>query len=132
MKALPMVLTLVILASACGGSDSTGPASNPVGTYRLEAIDGQPLPYDLFSSEIQSGSLTLRADGTYSATTTSRDEDIFTGEVTTNTETETGTYSHNGGAIRFTSPEGSLNATYDGTAIEINAVFIVLKYRRGA
>lgn len=115
--------TLAALAvlAAVGCSDSTGPSGqSAVGTYTLVAIDGDPLPYEFFGSEIRSGSLVLRADKTFTATTT---DDV-------STESESGTYAHSGSTITFTTSEGSVNGTYNGTTIEIDATIVVLTYRR--
>lgn len=123
------VLLVALLLSACGDSP-TGPDRSVVGTYQLATINASALPADIFGVEILSGSLSLKRDNTFSATSTSRYEDFETGEMITETETGTGTYTHDGTIIRFTEDGETIEATYDGRSITINAGIVVAVYRR--
>lgn len=125
------LLALVGLLLTAGCSDSTGPEGSPVGTYQLVEINGSPLPYDLFGTEILSATLSLRDDGTYAIRTVSREEDILTGEVYDYDELETGTFSLSGSVLTVTESGGfSSEATYDGDVIELDAGFVVFTFRR--
>ena len=124
-----VVLCGLLLIAAC--SDSTAPEDSPVGTYQLVAINGDPLPYALFGTEILSATLTLRDDGTYSIHTVSREEDIFTGEVHDHEDLETGTYSLSGSVLSVTESGGfTAEATYSGDEIALDAEFVVFVFRR--
>lgn len=110
----------LIVAVGCGDS-GTGPGvRSVVGTYALVAVDGDPLPQDLFGSQLMSGTLELRSNNSFTATTVYDD----------GTETESGTYAHSGNSITLTTSEGSVPATYDGTTIVVDATVVELTYRR--
>jgi len=127
--ALLMAAVTALILGGCG--DGTGPSASPVGRYSLVAIDGRPLPFKFLFSEILSGSVTLHSGGTYTASTTTRDEDIFTATVATVTDSETGRWSHRGSTIHLTQDGGlEASARYDGSTLELDAIFFVLTYQR--
>lgn len=128
-----LILTAAVLL-LLGCSDSTGPkAPSIAGTYTLTKIDGEPLPYEIIGTEILSGTVSFRADGTYTATTRSRYEDWDTGEWVTESETEAGTYEVDGS--RYTIdvdgdrvPDGS--GTFNDLGMSLDVGLFVLTYAR--
>lgn len=74
MRKLVLVMA-VLFAAACSDEDATGPAVDPlddiVGTYTLETMNGQALPYpliqvlDQFLMAQMGGSMTLNPNHTY-------------------------------------------------------------------
>lgn len=110
----------LIIAVGCGDSGTEPEDRSVVGTYALVAVDGDPLPQDIFGSRLMSGTLDLRSNNSFTATTVYDD----------GTETESGTYTHTGSTIKFSTSEGQLDGTYDGTTIVVDAVVVELTYRR--
>lgn len=128
MQKLLAVLVLVLLAGC--SDDPLGPEAL-AGTYDLVAIDGDPLPYELFNSVVTSGSLDLRADGTFRYTEHLRTEDVVTGEETSETESEAGTYHMDGSTLRFDF-ENDVEATgvVRDDELTVDAGLLVLLFRR--
>ncbi len=125
---------LVLGVTACGG-DGTGPES-VTGTYRLQTIDGDPLPFVVFEIgaekiEIAAGSVTLNEDmtcsniGTFRITTSS-------GNVTTNALIELCTYSIDGEALTLTSVADTTDTSGSivGSALTLTNAGFVLIYRK--
>lgn len=118
---------------ACG--DSTGPGGDPVGSWELETINDEQLPYTFFQfgtirSEILSGRLIVRSDGTYENTSTTRDTDGST--VTTTTETFTGTWTASGGSLTLTDDEdgSQINGSVSGNTLTFSEAGFEVVYRR--
>jgi len=112
--ALILAAVLPLTLAACG--DSTGPA-RVSGNYTLQSVGGDPLPAAAgFNEEITAGTLQLNANGTFSASITSR----FVGSGATNTLVFGGSYTQNGNQISLTfpNPDGTgtafADATWDG------------------
>lgn len=127
-----LIATLGCLAlAACELGTGAGDRS-PVGTYQLVSVDGQPLPATVLAAEILSGSATLRDDKTYTFTSTVRIEDVFTGDTSTETNTETGTWLYNGGGSIAFMEDGGENviASYDGDSIDVVAGIVTLRFER--
>jgi hypothetical protein len=100
--------TLALAIFACH-SDSTSPTVSLTGTYTLKSINGSPLPYTTSSGDrLTADVLTINANGTYT------DVSQYT---TTNgssaTDTESGTYTNNNGAVTFN--DLTDNLTYQGS-----------------
>lgn len=72
---LALALALGVTATAC--SDSTSPGASIAGTYSLQTINGQTLPFVVNSgtpySEVLSSQIRLDANGNYSSLTRYRD-----------------------------------------------------------
>ena len=94
-----------------GGGDSpttTTPTPTPItGTYTLQSVNGQSLPWvlqaedaDYMGVEVTAGSITLNQDMTCSSSLTLTVTDG--GTVTTTTDTDVGTYTHTNGAVTMT------------------------------
>ncbi len=130
------VATLVMavaLLTACDG-DSTGNGGSIVGTYTLQTFNGENLPVEalggppfppgvVFMFELTAGSVRLNSGNTCSVSITIRT--TFTDAtgnvtVTTDTETDTCTYSVTGTAIRLTDSDGEL------TTVSINGNTLTL------
>ena len=107
---------LALMLVACGGDDPQGPTPPSIfGTYAVETIDGEPLPYtsvDLpdLTVEVLNASYRLNSDMTWSLEAALRETRL--GEVTTETTTETGTFVQNGDALELTDSDGEV---YSGT-----------------
>jgi hypothetical protein len=98
-------LAVLAFLAACGG-DPAGPNADISGSYTLQSVNGNALPwrYLVFGGRdfeaIASGSGEINGNGTYSLAfnyLTGRGEQTFTSSGTT-----AGTYTRNGSAITFT------------------------------
>lgn len=136
-RILAVLLTATSIVLAGCGKDAIGPAQ-VAGTYTLQTVNGQPLPYTLgedatSKTEILSQTFTLNVDATYSWVTTDRLTD--NGQVTTDTDTSTGTYTVRGSTITIRDVEGgSLDVMLTGDTLTmiIGPLFfgIILEFRR--
>ncbi|HET9777185.1 MAG TPA: lipocalin family protein [Gemmatimonadaceae bacterium] len=121
--------------AACGGGagDSLGPGSL-AGTYNLQTVNGKAPPAVLvedgsYKLEVLSGTYTLNADNSYSATASFRETE--NGVVTPSSESETGSYSVHGSAVTFTDSDGfQLDATISGSTMTIVADGLTVRYSR--
>lgn len=111
MRLKPMLApVLVVLLAACGGDGPSGPAAEEedvlAGFYPLVTLAGDSLPYladeqGPVKLEVVGGSVTLRADGTFT--------DVIDLRVTNGTsvtrprQQATGTYTLTGNVLTFTS-----------------------------
>lgn len=80
---------------------------DPIGSYALVLLNGQPVPAvvassDTWREEIMSGSLELRADSTFTITYLERDTYLETGATELNTRGASGTWSRSGTTFVFT------------------------------
>ena len=103
---------LLILSQGCGVGDSpttpTTTTPTPItGTYTLQSVNGQSLPWviqveigDLAGMELTAGSITLNQDMTCSSSLTGKLTD--SGTVSPITTTDVGTYTHANGAVTLT------------------------------
>jgi hypothetical protein len=108
----PFALIILILSQGCGGGDSpttptTPTPTNITGTYTLQSVNGQSLPYVLvvetahvYGWTLTAGSTTLNQDMTASSSATVTVTD--SGTSSTTTVTDIGTYTHTNGAITVT------------------------------
>jgi hypothetical protein len=107
----------VLFAVACGGgTDPAGPDGPVVGTYTLRTVNGLVLPAVVGTEQgvtvsITAGALTLRADRTFSATTTARG--VGVGTDNTVTAAGAGTYTVSGNAVTLV--DASSNARLTGS-----------------
>ena len=118
MRRLLSVALASGLVFGCGDSFSVDGVS---GTYNLESINGQDIPFSetIGTVTVESGTLRLNSDNTWSVSiTTSRAEG---GTTVTDTETESGTFTLvEPSTIRFTDSDGdTFAATWDGDTITI-------------
>ena len=95
---------LVVLA-ACGGESTTAPTNVSVaGTWTLQSINGTGLPYIVAQTgadkvEITSDVVTVVASGSFTQITTVRT--TFSGQVTTQSVADAGSWVLNGTAATF-------------------------------
>jgi hypothetical protein len=111
-RLIPALLAgLVLSATACGGGDSSGPASI-AGTYTLQTVNNAPLPFTTsedatYKAEILSWVVTLNDNNTYSHVFRGRSTD--NGLPTENTITTTGTYTVSGSTVAMSDPADNFN-----------------------
>ena len=117
---------------ACG--DSTGVVQNVNGTYDLKTINGSPLPFTIslpgavVTEDVTSDVITA-SNGFFTDVTFYRDTDTQTGQVTTSSSSDTGTYVINGTAVTFQFNSGFTgNGTVSGNSFTIVDQGISLVY----
>lgn len=106
------LLGFALTLTACT-HDGVGPVANPLtaaGTYSLTSVDGQALPFTVvdlgaYQARLASGTLQLKADGTYSFQFGIRIED--SGNVRSQTQSDGGVWTATANAITLTSSQGS-------------------------
>lgn len=121
---IPVVFaSLALAATACGGGDSSGPASI-AGTYTLQTVNNAQLPFTTdedatYKAEILSWVVTLNDNRSYSYVFRGRSTD--NGQPTENTITSTGTYTVSGSTVDMFDPSdnSNLTATVDGNTLTI-------------
>ena len=114
-RILPSLAVLLVVACG-GGSDPASPDDSVVGTYTLRTVNGATLPAVVGTEQgvtvsVTAGGLTLRADRTFSATTTARG--VGAGTDATVTATGAGTYTVSGNAVTLV--DASSNARLTGS-----------------
>jgi hypothetical protein len=93
-------VTTTLLGAACG--DSTGLNSNVAGSYELQTINGQSLPVQAGSDDIESGEIEIDADGRFVEIVRIRQ---FNGQVTP--DVFTGSWERDGDEIIFDYDDGN-------------------------
>ena len=132
MKRFALIATAVLL-SACGG-DGLGP-EDIAGTYRLITVAGESLPALLAtdgvtSVELESGTVRLNSDFTFSTTLSIRVFDHNTS--LTETDAGVGTFTQNGTALVFTYTDGSIEGgSLNGDRLTIIVEAVALVFERG-
>jgi hypothetical protein len=117
----------VLLLGACGGDASTGVNGDASGTYNLQSISGNPLPFTVATSTtstltFKSGTFTINRDNTFSETL-DYDETI-SGTMSSATSTCVGTYTQRGNSFTFSeaaSSDPNCGFTYGGSWNGTNA-----------
>jgi hypothetical protein len=104
MRRLVLFALASTLALTACSTDSTGPNGSVAGTYSLQRINGQTLPYTFSSGlRLTSDQLTMNRDGTYEDVSRYSDGSSFVDD---------GDYTEYNGAITFYSTTGQ---TYQGS-----------------
>jgi hypothetical protein len=118
----PILLALVL--AACGGDeDPQGPSSTIYGTYVVETMDGESLPFAVIevpdlTVEAVAASYTLNSDMTWTIDYTLRETRL--GEVTIEELTDGGTYVVNSGVLTLTDHDGEdYPGTLSGTTLTV-------------
>jgi hypothetical protein len=131
-----LVLLSALALGACGGSDDpAGLGQGAAGVYTLRTVNGLPLPAVIYQDatgkvEIVADAVTLNANGTWSESGTVR-ATLTTGAVSTQPNTDSGTYTLNGTALVLTSLQsGATTAALSGNAFTITDVGLVLVYQK--
>jgi hypothetical protein len=101
MRKLMWVIYVASMVVGCG--DSTGPG-DITGTYALQSVNGQSVPFFWLESdhrdvELISGQFTLRADATFSNSFVFRTTQKPSGNVLTGEESYSGTYTVSGSTV---------------------------------
>lgn len=119
-----LALLGILLLGACGGDASTGVNGDAIGTYTLQSISGNPLPFTVSTSAtstatFKSGALTINTDKTFSETLDLDETESSSGSPITTSTTSTcvGTYSQRGNSFTFsesTSTDPQCGFTYGG------------------
>ena len=128
-------LAFLVLGLVACGDDVIGP-EDIAGTYTLQSIDGQTLPWvilqvgNTYSMEIMAGSITINQTMTCSRSITATLTDAST--VVTITETDGCTYTFVNGAIMFTwDSDGSTESgAIVGSQLTLNAGGDILILRK--
>jgi hypothetical protein len=123
-------LLIPMLAFAC--SDSTSPDVVIVGTWNLETVNGNPLPFTLpgTGEVVTAEAFTIQAAGRFTITTTFRV--TSGGNVTSETIPDAGAYVVSGSTVTFTyDSDGSQDiATVSGNTFTLTDIGEVWTYRR--
>jgi hypothetical protein len=131
---LPLCLVLFALGfcfSGCGnGKTAANSTPDHTGTYALVSIDGKTLPctppHEGGAPEVQSGSLTLNADGTHSSSITFRVPPDKTG-----TREVKGTYTRDGVTLNMKwEGAGTTTAKLEGSNLTMINEGIAFAYRK--
>ena len=117
-----LALLGILSLGACGGDASTGVNGDASGTYILQLINGNQLPYTVATGAtttltFQAGTLTIGTDNTFSETLDLDEFDSATGATTSTTSTCVGTYSQRGNGFTFSessSTDPNCGFTYGG------------------
>lgn len=103
MKRFLAAFLLLPLLAACG-DDPLSPDISHVGVYQLQTVDGEELPVSFEEDggvfTINSGSITLNANGTFAMT--AQLEFTEEGETTSETTSLSGSYARSGANVTFT------------------------------
>jgi hypothetical protein len=133
MASIALALTL----AGCGGdSGPTTPTNASIaGTWNLQTVNGAPLPFLFFQAgtskqEITADQFTFTSSGGFTQITTLRNTD--NGQVSTETDTDAGTYSLNGTAITvtFNSDGSSSTAAVSGNTMTVSEEGLVAVYTK--
>lgn len=122
----------MVLLSGCGG-DATAP-NGPEGSYQLERVNGGSLPFlaeqfGSFRIDILSGSLTLRANHSFSAEVTSKQTDGASSQ--TLTEQAAGSWSISGASITFSETgSGAFSGTVNGNRLTAQRAGVTFEFVR--
>ena len=121
-KFLAVMVAAGSIALVGCGKDAVGP-EDVAGTYALQTVNGQQLPFTLSEDatlkvEMLASAITLYSDMTYDWTLTERS--TADGEITTTTDSFPGTYSLRGSTITLTDQEGSIDAHLSGDTMTMN------------
>jgi hypothetical protein len=136
MKTIARVLLLAMIpAFAACDDDSSGPDLDVEGTYQLELVNNQPLPFVLdqqgttFLAELTSAAITLNANGSFTDVATIRTTD--NGVVTTESQPDGGIYTQNNSVVSLHYQGGGIiNATVNGNTLTITGPGATFVFRK--
>ena len=126
----------VVATTACGGDSSTGPSITTAGSYSLQSVNSQQLPYVILDDangkfEILADTYAISGNGTYTGQTLVRS--TINAEVQTDTLSSNGTYTRSGNSISLTDasdPTNTVTGTLSATGLTISVEGFVLVYQR--
>jgi hypothetical protein len=129
---LSVLISLAVLS--CGDS-TTDPTNKLVGTWRLQTVSGQPIPYVLEQDatrkvELTGETVTLLASGRQTMVTSFRVTDR--GIVSTESVPAPGSYTVNGSTLTlsFDADEDIYTAIVNGDTMTIDDIGLTFVYRR--
>lgn len=129
------LLSLLLLLAGAACTDTSAPDTSFTGTYALHSIDGETLPVTVYELEgdfirILSGSITLRADNTFTTSTTATYQ--LEGQAGTETNGVSGTFTRSGDTFQLTDEDGEVyTMSYDGTSqLSMTDEGTVIVYRK--
>ncbi|MGI8508970.1 MAG: hypothetical protein ACR2MQ_06565 [Gemmatimonadaceae bacterium] len=115
---MKLITAALLTAGVAACSDVSGPSNqSAVGTYYLQTVNGNRLPYTFGQNgsnvSIQADTYTLNNDYSYTETT---DETVYDGFQNSNVRhSEYGSWSQNNNAISFSPSTGGSYAPYTGS-----------------
>jgi len=129
-------LAVILAAFACGGDDSTTPTQASVaGTWTLQTINGSPLPFTVATSpakiEWLSSVVNVSSNGTWTSSLQVRT--TVSGQATTATSTDGGTYTLSGNNVAILSNTAGSTAqagTINGNTLTLAQQGFVLVYTK--
>jgi hypothetical protein len=110
-----MLIGLALTLASCGQNEVADPGpSTIVGSYSLTTVDGHDLPFTVldlggYRTQLVSGMLALRSDGSYSLAIDRRT--IDGGRVTTATDGDAGRWTLAGDSLALASTQGGIPRT---------------------
>lgn len=132
-RACILLVTLVLVA--CGGDSTTQPTMASVaGTWNLQSVNGAALPYTISQSgsdsELLTGDvITATSSGSFTEITTYRVTQ--SGQTSTQTSSDAGSFSLNGTAVSFAFNSGSTGTgTLNGNTFTIAEGGVSFLYRK--
>ena len=133
---LSTLAATAVATAACGGDSSTGPSSSVAGSYALQTVNSQSLPFVIQDDvtgkvEILSDSYSVTANGAYTNQTVVRT--TLNGAASTQSISSSGTYTRSGNSITLTDssdPTDKVTATVSASAMTISVDGFVLVYQR--
>ena len=106
-----LIVLLIPVVLACGGDSTTQPTMASVaGTWDLQTVNGVALPYVIFQTgsnktELVSDVVTAVSTGSYTQVSTIRS--TFSGQTTTQSTSNAGSFTLNGTALVFRANDGT-------------------------
>ena len=136
MRRSAFLTAILISAAACSGDSTTAPTTVSVaGTWTLQTINGTNLPYVVAQSgsdklEVVSDVLTAASTGSFTQTTTVRS--TLSGQVSTQSIADAGSYTLNGTAVtfRFNSDGSTGTGSIAGNTLTVTEQGFAFVYRR--
>jgi hypothetical protein len=136
MKTIARVLLMAVVpALAACDDDGSGPDLNVEGTYQLQTVNNQPLPFVLdqegtvFLEELVSAAITLNANGTFNDIATVRTTE--NGVVTTESQPDGGVYTQNNNVVSLHyQGGGTINTTVNGNTMTIVGPGLTFVFRK--
>lgn len=133
-RTLILTLSLLICTGVLSCSDTTGP-DDILGTWRLQTVSGQPLPFTLEQDggrkvELTGETVTVLAGGRQTMVTSFRVTD--NGSVFLESIPASGSYTRNGSTLllMFDNDESTYTATLNGDTMTIDDIGLTFVYRR--
>lgn len=129
------LLSVLVSVAALSCGDSTSPANTLIGTWRLQTVSGQPIPYILELDgtrkvELTGETVTLLATGRQTMVTSFRVTE--NGNVFTESIPAPGNYTINGSTLTLTfdSDTDIYTAIVNGDTMTIDDIGLTFVYRR--